>query len=69
MIAPLRETNTVACDQRHRLCEARKYLATTLFNESREDRGPAVASSKAWLLVAWIVLTSSAYAMSMLGWW
>ncbi len=69
MIAPLRESNTAAPEQRRRLCEAREYLANTMFAEPREDRGPAVAPWKAWTLVGWIVVTTALWAASMLGWW
>jgi hypothetical protein len=68
MIAPLRESNTVA-PERRRLREAHEYLATTLFANSGERNGPAVAPWKAWVLVGWMAGTIALYAASMLGWW
>jgi hypothetical protein len=69
MIAPLQESNTVAPERRSRLRETHQYLATALFSESAEPRGPAVTPWKAWVLVGWMVGTIALYAASMLGWW
>jgi len=69
MIAPLRLPETTTSERYGRLREAREYLATTVIDGAHEDRGPAVASRKAWMLVVWMVVATALYATSMLGWW
>ena len=69
MIAPWRESSTTACKQDTRLREAHEYLATSMFAEPVETRGPALAPWKAWALVGWMVFVTALWAASMLNWW
>lgn len=69
MIAPLREMPCEEIDK-PRLSEAARAAAVLLLPPaSSEGAAPAVPAWQAWLLVAWLVVTSITYVAVTLGLW
>jgi len=68
MIAPLRPSQVRAAETRRRLRWAHQYIATTLLSPSAPT-APRIAPWKAWLFVAWLIVSVVAYAGSMLAMW
>jgi hypothetical protein len=69
MIAPLDQMDAATTETRRRLRLARRLVAVTFFArplDSIED-APAIASRRAWLFTAWVVIVTAAYFATMLG--
>ena len=70
MIAPVRETTQDDVQGESRLSEsARTAAALLLPRRPTDDAAPAVPAWQAWLLVAWLIVTSIAYVAITLGVW
>jgi hypothetical protein len=70
MIAPLREMPCEEIDDEPRLSAAARAVAVLLLPSARtDDAAPAVPAWQAWLLVAWLVVTSIAYVAITLRPW
>jgi hypothetical protein len=67
MIAPLRPPETTAGRVSRRLHQARDFVASTLLRKPSADVGPPIAAWKAWIFVAWLVIVTATFAVSMLG--
>jgi len=68
MIAPLRAPEAEPSEGRAALRQARRLVATTLFPERTASVGPRMSAWQAWLFLAWIVFTTGAFGLAMLGW-
>ncbi|HVX12001.1 MAG TPA: hypothetical protein VHC22_12530 [Pirellulales bacterium] len=65
MIAPLQTDPKPRSNVSRRLMAARAVVAATLLSSTR--RPASIASWKAWLVVAWVVLTLTVYGLSLSG--
>lgn len=63
MIAPLRTEKKTRTSRR---LSAAHAMIAAMFLKSQETP-PPIAAWKAWLFMAWVVLTAIAYALSMAG--
>jgi hypothetical protein len=69
MIAPIRELCPPETEE-PLLSEAARTAAALLLATGRaENEAPAVPAWQAWLLVAWLIVTSLAYVAITLGLW
>lgn len=71
MIAPIRNFDSNTDTARRRLSRARRAAASTLFHvETAEKQQTApMATWKAWLVSAWMVVVVVCYALHMARWW
>lgn len=69
MIAPIRELDDPEEPVHPALSNAARQAAASLLTASRREGVTAVPAWQAWLLVAWMVVTSLAYVAITLGIW
>lgn len=71
MIAPLRPppSTTRATASPKRLRAARELVARMLLPQRDPGAVPSLRAWKAWLIVGWMAIVATCYALAMLGIW
>ena len=69
MIAPLDQMDAKTARLRRRLEQARRLVAATFFSHGANptDNVPRVPGWQAWAFAAWVVLVTTLYFATMLG--
>ncbi len=69
MIAPLEQMDTQTAQTRQRLRLARRLVAWTFFQQRHTpaENGPPIPAWRAWLFTAWVVIVTTVYFATMLG--
>lgn len=70
MIAPLSQAGPKTARRRRRLRRAHRLVASTFFERPLERTRdvPPIPAWKAWAFAGWVVIVTTIYLATMLGW-